>query len=128
MHRAYSLRDLASMVNAQLIGAESPISVGHLAIDSRKPIDTDNTLFFALPGDRHDGHTYIPELIERGVKAFVVSHAPAPDLQERACFLVVPDPLHALQRIAALHREGLTIPVIGITGRMAPSLSGIRLR
>ena len=116
MHRAYSLRDLASMVNAQLIGAESPISVGHLAIDSRKPIDTDNTLFFALPGDRHDGHTYIPELIERGVKAFVVSHAPAPDLQERACFLVVPDPLHALQRIAALHREGLTIPVIGITG------------
>jgi len=116
MQRAYPLRDLASMVNAQLIGAVSPISVEHLAIDSRKPLDPANTLFFALPGDRHDGHTYIPELIERGVKAFVVSHAPAPDLQERACFLVVPDPLGALQRIAALHREGSTIPVIGITG------------
>lgn len=116
MHRAYPLHDLAALVNAQLIGDGSAIPVAHLAIDSRKPMDPENTLFFALPGDRHDGHTYIPELIERGLKAFVVAHRPAPELLGGACFLVVPDPLRALQQMAAWHRAQFNYPVIGITG------------
>ena len=48
--------------------------IHHLLTDSRQiGNEPEETLFFALKTDKNDGAKYVPELIERGVRAFVIS-------------------------------------------------------
>lgn len=104
---------IASYYGLQL-PAEAEMDVEWLLTDSRSLCFPENTLFFALRTDRGDGHRYVRELYDRGVRAFVVD-----TLQEGlagAIQLLVPDTLTALQRLAERHRETFDIPVIGITG------------
>jgi len=87
-----------------------------LLTDSRRLVVPAETLFFALPGDRRDGHDYLEELKTRGVKAAVIqSDHPDMTTADFIC-LRVPNVLSALQQLAAHHRRQFTIPVIGITG------------
>lgn len=91
--------------------------VQYLLTDSRKLLFPDTTLFFAITGPRRDGHAFIEELYDRGLRSFVVQDsfdavAKYPD----ASFLLVKDVLKALQQLAAFHRSQFHIPVIGITG------------
>ena len=100
------------------------IDIRHLLTDSRQlGTEPEATLFFALKTDKNDGAKYIPQLIERGVKVFVVGVQtlesgillPKGELKE-TLFLVVDSPLAALQRLAAYKRSLYHGPVIGITG------------
>lgn len=90
--------------------------ISHLLIDSRKLLFPEQTLFFALKGPRNNGHAFIQDLYERGVRAFVISDALDFSLYPKAIFLEVKDTLAALQKLAASHRKKFNIPVIGITG------------
>ena len=100
------------------------IDIRHLLTDSRQlGAEPAATLFFALRTDKNDGAKYIPQLIERGVKVFVVGvETPESGLLlpqggvEGTLFLVVDSPLAALQRLAAYKRSLYHGPVIGITG------------
>lgn len=94
---------------------DSNISV--LLIDSRQVFFPAETLFFALSTKNNDGHKYVSELYDTGVRNFVVSYL-FPEWEEfkDANILVVNDTLAALQRVAAYHRRQFDIPVIGITG------------
>jgi alanine racemase len=74
-----------------------------------------HTLFFALVTPSNDGHKYIADLYHQGVRYFVVSAMPAAALPD-AGFIFVKNTLEALQKIAAWHRSGFDLPVIGITG------------
>ena len=101
------------MIGAQVCG-ETCVDVEWLLTDSRSLCFPESTLFFAIRTDRGDGHRYVRDLYERGVRAFVLS-----DVQEGltgAVQLLVQDTLTALQRLAERHRESYDIPVIGITG------------
>ncbi len=92
--------------------------------DSRQSlIDPAHTVFFAIRGNRHDGHAFIETLYERGVRHFVIEkpaltparHANLITLAG-AMFIEVESSLHTLQTWAAEHRQQFQIPVIGITG------------
>ena len=72
-------------------------------------------LFVAIRGDRHDGHSFVPELIERGIRAFLVEELPACGTATSS-FILVKDSLEALQGLAAAHRSRHNCRVIGITG------------
>lgn len=112
---SYRLAQLAEVLGATLHG-DGDARIEHIAIDSRKPFPAGSTLFIALRGHRHDGHRYIPELRQRGVRNFLVladHHTTAPDDSN---LLVVRDTLDALQRLAGWHRSQFRAPVIGITG------------
>jgi Alr-MurF fusion protein len=87
-----------------------------LVTNSRKPIVNEGSVFFALKGERHDGHHFIAELYTTGVRQFVVEREVDLKLFSDANFLVVKSALDALQAIAASHRREFSIPVIGITG------------
>ena len=65
-------------------------------------------LFVALRGEHTDGHGYIPEALARGATALIVAHVPAGNLGRSPVFWLVPDPLHALQDLAAWWRPQLT--------------------
>ena len=114
-HQFYSLQEVSEIVNGKLVGEAQDRTVSDLLIDSRHLMDPSQTMFFALKSSRNDGHRYIEDLYEKGVRAFVVSHQPE-DAYLDASFVVVPDTLKALQALAAHHRQQFDIPVIGITG------------
>lgn len=97
------------------------LDIRHLLTDSRQlGNEPEATLFFALKTDKNDGAKYIPQLIERGVKVFVVSESEIgdriADSGTPSIFLIVDSPLAALQRLAAYKRSLYHGPVIGITG------------
>ena len=86
-----------------------------LLTDSRSLCFPESTLFFALRTQRGDGHRFVADLYQRGVRSFVVESIPEGNFPD-AVFLLVPDSLQALQRLAERHRESFDIPVIGIAG------------
>ena len=114
-HQFYSLQRIAEIVNGQLVGASSEYRISDLLIDSRHLMDPSQTLFFALQSHRNDGHKYIVDLYEKGVRAFVVKHQPDASCPD-ASFIIVADTLKALQSLASYHRQQFHFPVIGITG------------
>lgn len=91
-------------------------AVEHLLLDSRKAFLPATSLFFALRSSRRNGHNFIGELYQKGVRSFVVSQPVDTSVFTDANFIEVPDTLEALQQIAAYHRRQFSIPVIGITG------------
>ena len=92
------------------------LEVIELAYDSRKIRDAAHSLFFALKHIR-DGHRFIPDAYQKGVRAFVLTDEKV-DISSypEANFLYVADALQALQKIASFHRQQFKQPVIGITG------------
>ena len=97
------------------MGLDVDRTILHLLIDSRRLDAAEHTLFFALVSQRNDGHKYIDDLYQNGVRAFVLSKMPE-TVRPDACYLLVEDALKALQLLAAYHRSQFDIPVIGITG------------
>ncbi|NDV69364.1 bifunctional UDP-N-acetylmuramoyl-tripeptide:D-alanyl-D-alanine ligase/alanine racemase [Dysgonomonas sp. 25] len=92
-------------------------TISILLTDSRNLFSPAETLFFALVTKNNDGHKYVTELYHSKVRNFVVSKMlPEWESFDDANFLVVPDTLKALQRVATYHRNRFDIPVIGITG------------
>ena len=91
--------------------------IHHLLLDSRKLYHSTQTLFFAINGEHHNGHDFVQELYQKGVRSFVIEQADFPIEQfTQANFLLVDNTVQALQNIAAHHRQHFNFPVIGITG------------
>ncbi len=110
----YTIKNIADMLGIRLkVKAERPIR--WLLTDSRSLSSPEDTLFFAIVTQRGDGHRYISQLYQRGVRSFVVSQKVEGDFPD-AIFLQVDDTLKALQQLAARHRRQFQIPVIGVTG------------
>jgi UDP-N-acetylmuramoyl-tripeptide--D-alanyl-D-alanine ligase len=73
-------------------------------------------LFFAVRGDRLDGHDFVVAALERGALAAVVKGGWHADGTIRKNLLHVDDPLAALQRLAGAVRRHWSKRVIGVTG------------
>ena len=90
--------------------------VTNLLIDSRKSsFPLDETIYFAIPGPRHDGHHFLQSMYERGVRMFIVSRE-VESPGSGAHILKVEDTVNALQKIASTHRNQYQLPVIAVTG------------
>ena len=109
----------------QVIGMSDSLQsldIRHLLTDSRQlGSEAASTLFFALKTSKNDGAKYIPQLAERGVRAFVLEKnsldtLDALDNLDNLVLLVVENALLALQQLAAYKRSLYHGPVIGITG------------
>ncbi len=85
--------------------------INRVSIDSR---DVDeNTLFFAIKGERFDGHDFINDVASKGVGA-IVSHK---DVDCSAPVIFVDDTKNALLDFASFYRNSVKdLTVIGLTG------------
>ena len=111
-----SIENITNLLNAKRIGS-ADAHIDWMLTDSRSLCFAEETLFFALKTKRNDGHKYIPELYERGVRNFVVSDLPQNmEAYADANFLQTDSPLKALQKLAEKHRMQFDVPVVGITG------------
>jgi alanine racemase len=106
---------LQDITGGQVLGFYKDLPITSLVIDSRKSVNSNDAVFFAIKGERHDGHQYIMDLYEQGTRQFVVEENPKFPLPQ-CNVLKVPSAVTALQEIAATHRKQFQIPVIGITG------------
>ncbi len=107
------------MAGGQLVGANQPeMVIRHLLTDSRRMLMPAGSMFIALITPKSNGHRFIDQLFERGIRCFMVSSLPGANspMLSQASFIKVSDTLAALQQLAAAHRALFSIPVIGITG------------
>src|SRR5579872_62784 len=73
-------------------------------------------LFFAVKGERLDGHDYVDQAIEKGAIAAVVNREAGKRCPHNAAILIVEDTLIALQSLATAVRRLWGKPLIAITG------------
>jgi UDP-N-acetylmuramoyl-tripeptide--D-alanyl-D-alanine ligase len=101
----------SSVANAGALVAEG------YSIDSRTV--NEGELFFAVHGERLDGHDFIDSALKRGAMGAVVSRARVaslPDSVLAAPLLIAEDSLAALQSLAAHVRRRWGKRVVGVTG------------
>jgi UDP-N-acetylmuramoyl-tripeptide--D-alanyl-D-alanine ligase len=117
-----SLAEAAMGSGAVLETPSSVPSAGTLvasgySIDSRTVATGE--LFFAVRGDRFDGHDFVAAAFERGAVAAVVSRARAGSLPDAALnhpLLIAEDPLLAMQSLATHVRRQWGRRIVAITG------------
>lgn len=74
-------------------------------------------IFWALRGDTFDGQRFVKDAAAGGALFAVVQHDFVDkELAVQFPLMRVPDTLHALHELAALHRRRFTLPLIGVTG------------
>ncbi|MCC9041876.1 bifunctional UDP-N-acetylmuramoyl-tripeptide:D-alanyl-D-alanine ligase/alanine racemase [Myroides sp. M-43] len=107
-----------SFIGADIIGNSKSeyVDISNISVDSRSLQNDQHTLFFALKGGNHDGHDYIEELVNKGVRYIVISDQTKVRPIEGVLFFKVNNTLTALQGAAIFHRDRFDFPVIGITG------------
>jgi UDP-N-acetylmuramoyl-tripeptide--D-alanyl-D-alanine ligase len=104
-----SIGQIAGLIGASGSYDVSPMVTGY-SIDSRS-IGA-GELFFAIKGDRFDGHDFVAAAIERGAAGAIIRH----DFVGSGNLLRVEDPLVALQTLAREVRRMWGRTVIGVTG------------
>ena len=98
-------------------------SISGGAIDSR--LVSEGVAFFALPGDRTDGHRFLESAVESGAAALVVSAELEPERLDRlhaggrVSIVRVPDTAAALRAVSGAYRDRFSPLVVGITGSLA---------
>ena len=109
-----SIQDVAKFCNVttNLQGEIHTVSTNSREIDG-------NTLFIALRGERFDANDFVPEVLEKGVKAVICTRYDGND--ERV--LLVKDTGEALLQIAAGYRQMFNIPFIALTGSVGKTTS-----
>jgi alanine racemase len=112
----YTVAHIAEWTGGYLLQGPGTGKVQYLVTDSRRISFPASSLFIALQTSLRNGHTYIREAYNRGVRHFMVQQEGVPPEFTDADFILVGDTLAALQQLAAQHRQQFTYPVIGITG------------
>jgi UDP-N-acetylmuramoyl-tripeptide--D-alanyl-D-alanine ligase len=108
-----SLAQAATFLPATGNYEASAVGTGY-SIDSRtiQP----GEMFFAVRGERLDGHDFVEAALAKGAVAAVVAREQLGRFKDQSGLLAVDDPLAGLQRLAAAVRLLWGKPVVGITG------------
>ncbi len=110
--RNMTLANIAACLQSELQQAagREMFEITGAVLDSRKV--EPGFAFFATRGARADGHSFIPQVAEKGAALIICEEAPTVEVP----YILVEDSFIALKKVAAFYRQQLTIPVIGITG------------
>ncbi|MES2999025.1 MAG: UDP-N-acetylmuramoyl-tripeptide--D-alanyl-D-alanine ligase [Pseudomonadota bacterium] len=114
------LSALARILQGQLIGQEC--SYTSVSLDSRSI--KAGELFIAISGDSFDGHAFIGSAKDHGAVAALVEKVVPSDIP----LVLVKDTRKALGKLAKIHRERFSIPIIGLTGSCGKTTTKEMLR
>jgi UDP-N-acetylmuramoyl-tripeptide--D-alanyl-D-alanine ligase len=114
-------KDILSIphIQASDFDTSGPLDITGVSINSRtvKP----GELFVAIRGDQFDGHNFISTAVEQGASALIVEKRWASGnitmlVSLNLPILVVENTVHALGRLATIHRRRFDIPVLAVAG------------
>lgn len=107
-----SLSELLAAIEGTPVRLTEPNRVfQRVCTDSRQVEPGD--LFWAVRGERFDGHDFLEEALRRGAVACVTEPQRGARVDNR---VEVPDSVMALGKFAAWYRQGLDALIIGVTG------------
>lgn len=110
------LSQVQKWCNGNWLSKDEDVVIEELVIDTRKIARPENAMFIALKTSRRDGHSFIADAYEKGVRNFLIDEAIDISKYAASNFIKVPNSLNAIQQVVAAYRKQFHIPVIGITG------------
>lgn len=111
----WTLAQVADWISKLIVKNHANALVSGASVDSR--LLKKNDIFFALPGERVDGHTFLSEAAAKGAVAAIVNKTysgPNFGLQ----LIPVESPLTALQQFAAAVHRSRKSKVVALTGSL----------
>jgi UDP-N-acetylmuramoyl-tripeptide--D-alanyl-D-alanine ligase len=105
---------IAAACGGELRCGSPATRVRRVTTDSRRVQAGD--LFFALQGERFDGHTFVGEVARRGAAAAVVARAKTPQTDIGCGIILVDDPRRALGGLAGRYRGDFSLPIVAVAG------------
>jgi len=116
----WTVQDILEATGGELVAGDRDQRFSSISIDSRRIAEDD--AFVAIRGEVHDGHSFIRDVLGRGVRGLVVARSRVGDLASDlrqahgiAC-VAVTDTTRALGDLGAYHRRRSRAAVIAITG------------
>src|SRR5208283_1589841 len=108
-----SLKYVAEASAGELLGGSPESVVGRVCTDSR--VVQAGDLFFAIAGERFDGHDFLIAAAARGVAVVVAERGRVPS--RLSCpAIIVDNPRQALGRLAGRYRQDFVLPVVAVAG------------
>jgi UDP-N-acetylmuramoyl-tripeptide--D-alanyl-D-alanine ligase len=111
---ARTVQFIASACAGQLLQGSSDAPVERICTDSRQAQPGD--VFFALAGERFDGHDFLGEVVKKGVSAIVADRERMPADLRGCAVIAVEDARKALGYFAARYRKDFGLPIVAIGG------------
>ena len=105
---------MADAVGGKILCGTAETLVSRVCTDSRQAQAGD--LFFAIKGDKFNGHDFLGELAAKKVAVVVIARARQPGKLPDCAVIIVDDPRVALGRLATAYRAQFTLPVIAVGG------------
>ncbi|MCR9135602.1 MAG: UDP-N-acetylmuramoylalanyl-D-glutamyl-2,6-diaminopimelate--D-alanyl-D-alanine ligase [Alphaproteobacteria bacterium] len=122
----WNITDLVDAMRGRPVGA-MPDGITGISIDSRTT--TAGDAFFAIKGDRFDGHDFASAALANGASLLVVSEAKLPALGRlHAPMIVVDDVLNAMGRLGEAARARTSAQIIAVTGSVGKTTTKEMLR
>jgi len=116
----WTANDILSATAGELLSGSGHTVFTGIGIDSRHL--SPESLFIAIEGENHDGHTFAPDVVARGGRGLLVRKGQIDETalaswqdQPLVC-IAVSDTTQALGAIAAYHRRRMPARVIALTG------------
>jgi UDP-N-acetylmuramoyl-tripeptide--D-alanyl-D-alanine ligase len=116
----WTMHDILKATGAEPVCGDGRQSFTGISIDSRT-IET-GELFVAIRGEVHDGHRFVPDVLDRGGRGLLLDRRGLDVLPEaaraegRVACAVVADTTLALGKLGAFHRNRCQAGVIAVTG------------
>jgi len=116
----WTTADIIAATSGKLVCGDMTHSFSRVLIDSREAAD--DGVFVAIVGETHDGHAFLPQVVDQGGKGLVVNREqvgqlPLADWRTMGLVCVaVADTTRALGDMAAFNRQRSGVSVVGITG------------
>ncbi len=122
----WTSKDMVSAMGGRPIGM-LPEGITGLSIDSRSV--SAGEAFFAIKGDRVDGHDYAGLAVANGASLIVVSEAKLPALGRLSVpMIVVEDVLAALVKLGIAARRRSRAKIVAVTGSVGKTTTKEMLR
>jgi UDP-N-acetylmuramoyl-tripeptide--D-alanyl-D-alanine ligase len=114
-----SLNEIRDMIGGKLVRGNGASRVMNISIDSRKI--KSGELFWAIPGEKYDGHDFVLDALRKGASGAVISKKYLAgniktDPSSSQALIQVSDTLSGLQTLAEAYRKRFAIPLIAVTG------------
>jgi len=111
---SFLVNEIEEVLGVQAFAQGTRRRLTGISIDSRnlRP----GAVFFAIRGERYDGHDFIQAAAARGAAAVIISHGDLSAVPQGVWGFCVTDTTRALNQLAGYHRRRFDIPVVAVTG------------
>lgn len=107
----WTLDEIAAATGARVGGGFAQATGASIDTRTLEPGD----LYFAIKGDVHDGHDFVPAALDKGAAGAVVSEEKAPAFASDK-LIIVPDVLEAMRQLGRAARKRTDAKIVAITG------------